>query len=135
MALLQPGDTDSGNEPGSRRAPDAWREGERVRKAVQGDRLRPRYAHTGLIDYEQVERLASGAQTKDDRDGLLRPIRGWSTGSASAPLPIRWVRWLFADMAHVAGLVAAGEYPSPVAVGRRYDDDDAQNACADRAVA
>ncbi|OOS20578.1 serine hydroxymethyltransferase [Moraxella lincolnii] len=68
---------------------------------------------TGLIDYEQVERLAKEHQPK-------MIIAGFSAYSQI----IDWQRfreiadsvgaYLFVDMAHVAGLIAAGIYPSPV---------------------
>ena len=68
---------------------------------------------TGEIDYEQVERLA-----KEHKPKMI--IAGFSAYSRV----IDWQRfrdiadsvdaYLLADMAHVAGLVAAGEYPSPV---------------------
>jgi glycine hydroxymethyltransferase len=66
-----------------------------------------------LIDYEEVERLA-----KEHRPKLI--IAGFS----AYPRVIDWARFraiadevgalLMVDMAHVAGLVAAGVYPSPV---------------------
>jgi glycine hydroxymethyltransferase len=68
---------------------------------------------TGLIDYDQVQRLATEHQPK-------MIIAGFSAYSQIAD----WARFreiadsvgafLFVDMAHVAGLVAAGLYPSPV---------------------
>jgi len=68
---------------------------------------------TGLIDYEQVQRLATEHQPK-------MIIAGFSAYSQIAD----WARFreiadsvgafLFVDMAHVAGLVAAGLYPSPI---------------------
>ena len=68
---------------------------------------------TGEIDYEQVERLAL-----EHRPKLV--IAGFSAYSRV----IDWARfrriadavgaWFLVDMAHVAGLVAAGVYPSPV---------------------
>jgi glycine hydroxymethyltransferase len=70
---------------------------------------------TGLIDYHQVEELA-----KQNKPRLI--IAGFSAYS-------RFVDWdkfrtiaddvgayLLADMAHVAGLVATGLYPSPVGI-------------------
>ena len=70
---------------------------------------------TGLIDYHQVEELA-----KQNKPKLI--IAGFSAYS-------RFVDWdkfrtiaddvgayLLADMAHVAGLVATGLYPSPVGI-------------------
>ena len=68
---------------------------------------------TGLIDYEQVERLAKEHQPK-----LI--IAGFSAHSRV----VEWQRfrdiaddvgaYFLVDMAHVAGLVASGHYPSPV---------------------
>ncbi|KAF0283534.1 serine hydroxymethyltransferase [Spiribacter roseus] len=68
---------------------------------------------TGEIDYEQVERLA-----REHRPTII--VAGFSAYSRV----IDWARfraiadavgaWLVADMAHIAGLVAAGVYPSPV---------------------
>ena len=67
----------------------------------------------GLIDYDEVERLAVEHQPK-------MVVAGFSAYSQK----IDWARfraiadkvgaWLFVDMAHVAGLVAAGVYPNPV---------------------
>jgi len=70
---------------------------------------------TGEIDYAEVERLA-----REHRPRLI--IAGFSAYSRV----VDWQRfrdiadevgaWLVVDMAHVAGLVAAGEYPSPVSI-------------------
>jgi glycine hydroxymethyltransferase len=67
----------------------------------------------GLIDYDEVARLAREHQPK-------MIIAGFSAYSQI----IDWARfreiadevgaWFFVDMAHIAGLVAAGEYPSPL---------------------
>ncbi len=72
-------------------------------------------AATGEIDYEQVERLA-----REHKPKMI--IAGFSAYSRV----VDWQRfrdiadevgaWLLVDMAHVAGLVAAGVYPSPVAI-------------------
>jgi len=69
---------------------------------------------TGEIDYEQVQRLAD-----EHRPKLI--VAGFSAYSRT----IDWARfaqiaksvgaYLMVDMAHVAGLVAAGIYPSPIA--------------------
>ena len=69
--------------------------------------------NTGLIDYEQIEALAQEHQPK-------MIVGGFSAYSRI----VDWQRmrdiadkvgaYLFVDMAHVAGLVATGEYPSPV---------------------
>jgi glycine hydroxymethyltransferase len=68
---------------------------------------------TGIIDYEQVDRLA-----QEHRPKMI--VAGFSAYSRV----IDWGRfraiadsigaYLFVDMAHVAGLIAAGVYPNPV---------------------
>lgn len=68
---------------------------------------------TGLIDYDEVQALATEHQPK-------MIVAGFSAYSQV----VDWARfreiadsvgaYLFCDMAHVAGLVAAGVYPSPV---------------------
>ncbi len=70
-------------------------------------------ADNHLIDYDQVEQL-----TKEHKPKLI--IAGFS----AYPRVVDWKRfreiadsvgaYLMADMAHVAGLVAAGTYPSPL---------------------
>ncbi len=70
---------------------------------------------TGEIDYDEVARLAQEHQPK-------MIIAGFSAYSRV----VDWQRfrdiadsigaWLFVDMAHVAGLVAAGLYPNPVPI-------------------
>ena len=68
---------------------------------------------TGLIDYDEVERIA-----REHKPKML--VAGFSAYSQV----IDWARmaaiakdvgaYFFVDMAHVAGLVAAGVYPNPV---------------------
>lgn len=70
---------------------------------------------TGEIDYEEVERLA-----------LEHKPRMIVAGFSAYSLIVDWQRfreiadrvgaYLFVDMAHVAGLVAAGVYPNPVQI-------------------
>ncbi len=70
---------------------------------------------TGEVDYDQVQRLADEHKPK-------MIVAGFSAYSRI----LDWQRfrdiadsvnaYLMADMAHVAGLVAAGEYPSPVQI-------------------
>ncbi len=70
---------------------------------------------TGEIDYEEVERLA-----REHKPKMI--VAGFSAYSGI----VDWQRfreiadavgaWLMVDMAHVAGLVAAGVYPSPVQI-------------------
>ncbi|MDN5865634.1 MAG: serine hydroxymethyltransferase [Gammaproteobacteria bacterium] len=67
----------------------------------------------GLIDYDEVERLA-----REHRPKMI--VAGFSAYSQV----VDWERfraiadsvdaWLFVDMAHPAGLIAAGLYPSPL---------------------
>ena len=68
---------------------------------------------TGLIDYDEVERLA-----REHKPRMI--VAGFSAYSRV----VDWQRfrdiadevgaYLFVDMAHIAGLVATGHYPSPV---------------------
>jgi glycine hydroxymethyltransferase len=70
---------------------------------------------TGLMDYQQIERLA-----REHKPKMI--IGGFSAYSRV----VDWARlraiadevgaYLFVDMAHVAGLVAAGLYPNPVPI-------------------
>ncbi|MGN0920713.1 MAG: serine hydroxymethyltransferase [Cellvibrio sp.] len=70
---------------------------------------------TGLIDYEEVERLAV-----EHKPRMI--VAGFSAYSQV----VDWQRfreiadkvgaYLFVDMAHVAGLVAAGVYPNPIKI-------------------
>ena len=70
---------------------------------------------TGEIDYQQVESLA-----REHKPKMI--VAGFSAYSRI----VDWQRfrdiaddvgaYLFVDMAHVAGLIAVGEYPSPVAI-------------------
>ncbi|MDE3011395.1 MAG: serine hydroxymethyltransferase [Pseudomonadota bacterium] len=70
---------------------------------------------TELIDYVEVERLAHEHKPK-----MI------VAGASAYSMEIDWKRfraiadavgaWLMVDMAHYAGLIAAGEYPSPVGI-------------------
>ena len=70
---------------------------------------------TEAIDYDQVERLA-----REHKPKMI------VAGASAYALVIDWQRfrdiadsigaYLFVDMAHYAGLVAAGEYPSPIGI-------------------
>ena len=114
MALLQPGDTvlgmalaDGGHLTHGSHVSFSGK----VYHAVQYGLN----AATGEIDYEQVEALAREHQPK-------MIVAGFSAYSRV----VDWQRfrdiadevgaYLFVDMAHVAGLIAAGEYPSPVQI-------------------
>jgi glycine hydroxymethyltransferase len=114
LALLQPGDTILGmslaagghlTHGAARTISGMWF------KSVQyGIRL-----DDGLIDYDQMESLA-----REHKPKLI------VAGISSYPRIVDWTRFrkiadeigalLMVDMAHVAGLVAAGIYPTPVGV-------------------
>ncbi len=112
MALLKPGDTilglslDHGGHLTHGAKPNF---SGKIYNAIQYG-LNPK---TGEIDYEQVEALAQEHQPKVIVAGFSAYSQVWD-----------WARfrkiadsvgaWLFVDMAHVAGLVAAGVYPSPI---------------------
>lgn len=112
MALCQPGDTVLGMSlahGGHLTHGASVSFSGRIYKAVQYG-LNP---ETGEIDYAEVERLAKEHQPK-------MIVAGFSAYSRV----VDWQRfrdiadqvgaYLFVDMAHIAGLVAAGEYPSPI---------------------
>jgi glycine hydroxymethyltransferase len=68
---------------------------------------------SGLIDYDQMERIALETRPKMLIGGFsaYSRVKDWARMRqiADAVGAIFWV-----DMAHIAGLVAAGEYPSPL---------------------
>jgi glycine hydroxymethyltransferase len=112
MALCQPGDTVLGMSlahGGHLTHGAAVSFSGRIYKAVQYGLN----AETGVIDYDEVERLALEHKPK-------MIIAGFSAYSQI----IDWARfreiadkvgaYLFVDMAHIAGLVAAGVYPTPL---------------------
>jgi glycine hydroxymethyltransferase len=68
---------------------------------------------TGLLDYEQVERLAREHKPKMIIAGFSAYSRVLDFARFRA-IADEVGAFLFVDMAHVAGLVAAGQYPNPV---------------------
>ncbi|RDZ27069.1 serine hydroxymethyltransferase [Lysobacter silvisoli] len=68
----------------------------------------------GLIDYDEVERLALEHKPKMVVAGFsaYSQVVDWARFRAIAD---KIGAYLFVDMAHVAGLIAAGAYPSPLA--------------------
>jgi len=114
MALLEPGDTVLGmslSDGGHLTHGSHVSFSGKVYKAVQYGLNN----ETGEVDYDQVEALA-----KEHKPKMI--IAGFSAYSRV----MDWQRFrdiadevgaiLFVDMAHVAGLVAAGVYPSPVQI-------------------
>jgi glycine hydroxymethyltransferase len=67
----------------------------------------------GLVDYDEVERLAVEHKPKMVVAGFsaYSQVMDWARFRAIAD---KVGAYLFVDMAHVAGLVAAGVYPSPL---------------------
>ncbi len=113
MALLQPGDTVLGmslSDGGHLTHGSHVSFSGKIYNAVQYG-----LNDTGEIDYEQVEALAREYKPK-------MIVAGFSAYSRV----VDWQKfrdiadevgaYLFVDMAHVAGLIAAGVYPSPVAI-------------------
>lgn len=114
MALLEPGDTVLGMSlahGGHLTHGSHVSFSGKIYNAVQYG-LNP---ETGEIDYDEVERLA-----REHKPKMI--IAGFSAYSQV----VDWQRfrdiadevgaYLMVDMAHVAGLIAAGEYPSPVQI-------------------
>ncbi len=68
---------------------------------------------TGLIDYDEMERIAMETRPKLLIGGFSAYSRykDWARMRAIAD---KVGAWFWVDMAHVAGLVAAGEYPNPL---------------------
>ncbi|HEY4145863.1 serine hydroxymethyltransferase [Pinirhizobacter sp.] len=68
---------------------------------------------TGLVDYDEIEKLAVEHQPKMIVAGFsaYSQIMDWARFRAIAD---KVGAYLFVDMAHIAGLVAAGVYPSPL---------------------
>jgi glycine hydroxymethyltransferase len=72
-------------------------------------------AETGEIDYDQVERLALEHKPKVVVAGFSAYSRVWDW-QRFRDIADKVGAYLFVDMAHVAGLVAAGLYPNPVPI-------------------
>ncbi|HKK56842.1 serine hydroxymethyltransferase [Marinobacter sp.] len=68
---------------------------------------------TGLIDYDDVERLAVEHKPKMIIAGFSAYSQALDFGRFRA-IADKVGAYLFVDMAHVAGLVAAGVYPDPI---------------------
>ncbi len=72
-------------------------------------------SETGDIDYEQVEALALEHKPKLIVAGFSAYSRTWDW-QRFRDIADKVGAYLFVDMAHVAGLVAAGLYPNPVPI-------------------
>jgi len=114
MALIQPGDTilglslaDGGHLTHGAKPNFSGK----IYNAVQYG-LNP---ETGEIDYDQVERLAQEHKPKVIVAGFSAYSRIWDW-QRFRDIADQVGAYLFVDMAHVAGLVAAGLYPNPVPI-------------------
>ncbi|MCA1714455.1 MAG: serine hydroxymethyltransferase [Gammaproteobacteria bacterium] len=111
LALLQPGDTilgmslaHGGHLTHGAKVNISGKLFNAVQYGVDGE---------GLIDYDEVERLALEHQPKMVVAGFsaYSQVVDWARFRAIAD---KVDAYLFVDMAHVAGLIAAGVYPNPV---------------------
>ncbi len=68
---------------------------------------------TGLINYDEMERIALETTPKMIIGGFsaYSRVKDWARMRQIAD---KVGAWFWVDMAHIAGLVAAGEYPSPL---------------------
>ncbi len=68
---------------------------------------------TGLINYDEMERIALETKPKMIIGGFsaYSRVKDWARMRQIAD---KVGAWFWVDMAHIAGLVAAGEYPSPL---------------------
>ena len=114
MALIQPGDTilglslaDGGHLTHGAKPNFSGK----IYHAVQYG-LHP---ETGEIDYDQVEKLALEHKPKILVAGFSAYSRIWDW-QRFRDIADKVGAYLFVDMAHVAGLVAAGLYPNPVPI-------------------
>ena len=114
MALIQPGDTilglslaDGGHLTHGAKPNFSGK----IYHAVQYG-LHP---ETGEIDYDEVERLALEHKPKVLVAGFSAYSRIWDW-QRFRDIADKVGAYLFVDMAHVAGLVAAGLYPNPVPI-------------------
>ena len=117
-ALLQPGRHADGARARPRRPPLARDEDQRLRAGCTTSSPTTSTARPSLIDMDEVQRLA-----EEHRPKMI--VAGWS----AYPRHLDFARfreiadsvgaYLMVDMAHFAGLVAAGLHPSPVPVRRR----------------
>ena len=71
---------------------------------------------TGEIDYDAGRAPGAGTSSSRWSSPASPPIRASSIGSVSARIADGVGAYFLVDMAHVAGLVAAGVYPSPVPI-------------------
>ena len=114
LALVQPGDTDPRHEPRSRRPPDARRQGELLRQALQAPPSTASGRTTARSTTTQVQRLAEEHKPKMIVAGFSAYSRviDWARFARDrrrASAPTSSSTWRTSP-----GLVATGLYPNPV---------------------
>ena len=115
LLAARAGRHDPRDEPVARRPPDARQPRQLLRHGSSRSSPTACASATGGIDFDEVARPRARAPPEDDRGRTLAPIRAQIDFAAvPAPSPTRSARMLMADIAHFAGLVAAGLHPSPV---------------------
>ena len=112
VALLRPGDTllgmDLSHGGHLTHEPSPELLGRYFRVAAYGvDRT------TERIDYDEVARIARAAPSAAHRQGARAPMRASSTMRACGTIADEVGALLMADVAHVAGLIAAGAAQNP----------------------
>ena len=126
-AVLEAGRHDPRDEPRPRRPPDARQPGQLLGQALQGRFPTACARTTERIDYDQVRELA-----REHRPKLIRAApRAYSRVidfEAFREIADEVGAVLMADIAHIAGLVAAGVHPSPGRPCAARHDHHAQDA-------
>ena len=118
FAVLQAGRHDPGHGPRPRRPPDPRHAAEFLRQALQRRAPTACDRTTERIDYDALAGCATRAQAEDDRRRRQRLSARSSTSTRFREIADEVGALLMVDMAHIAGLVAAGLHPSPVPARR-----------------
>ena len=122
FALLQAGRYRAGHEPGQRRPPDPRQPRQLLRQELQLSCPTAWTEQRAASTTTQLREHGHGAQAQADRGRRLAPIPAPSTFKTfCARSPTRCGAYLMVDMAHIAGLVAAGVPSQPRALCRRGD--------------
>ena len=128
FALAKPGDTIHGHEPVPRRPPDARQPGELLRPPASTwfptawTRTPASSTMTKLRAHRAME-----AQSEGDRRGRQRLLPRTIDFAKFREIADEVGAKLFVDMAHIAGLVAAGLHPTPIGLRPRHHDHDPQD--------
>ena len=126
LALDAAGRHDARHEPLPRRPSHARQPRQFQRKALQGRRATALHPETHRLDYDQIREIAKREKPKVIVAGASaypRIIDFETLGEIAREVGAH----LVVDMAHIAGLVAAGLHPSPDSARDVHDFDHAQN--------